>query len=102
MGPFLGISLSELGLLSNGILNECLHEGRNTWSGTGYFPSFPATSPWVVAVGATMGPNTNGPEIACQSQLGGVITTGGGFSTYFATPSWQAKAVSGYFNQFQV
>lgn len=31
-----------------------------------------------------------------QSQLGAVITTGGGFSTYFKTPSWQAAAVSGY------
>jgi hypothetical protein len=25
-----------------------------------------------------MGPNAGGVEIACQSQLGGVITTGGG------------------------
>ena len=24
----------------------------NTWTGTGYFPSFPATSPYVTAVGA--------------------------------------------------
>ena len=59
--------------------------GSNSWTGTGYFPSFPATSPWVTAVGATMGPNTGGPEVACQSQLGGVITTGGGFSTFNPT-----------------
>ena len=44
--------------------------------GKGYFPSFPATSPYVTAVGATMGPESGDPEIACQSQLGGVITTG--------------------------
>ena len=46
------------------------------WSGRGYFPSFPATSPYVTAVGATMGPESGNPEVACQSQLGGVITTG--------------------------
>ena len=45
-----------------------------------------------------MGPETNDPEIACQSQEGGVITTGGGFSTYFATPSWQTNATSHYFD----
>ena len=44
-----------------------------------------------------MGPETGDSEIACQSQLGGVITTGGGFSTYFATPSWQVNATSYYF-----
>jgi len=59
-----------------------------SWSGYGYFPSFPATSPYVTAVGGTMGPNSGGTEIACQSNnAGGVITTGGGFSTYFETPS---------------
>jgi subtilase family serine protease len=46
------------------------------WNGFGYFPSFPATSPWVVAVGGTQGPENNNPEIACSSSDGGVITTG--------------------------
>ena len=40
-----------------------------SWSGKGYFPQFPATSPYVTAVGGTMGLNTGGEEIACQSQL---------------------------------
>ena len=44
-----------------------------------------------------MGPEDGDPEIACQSQLGGVITTGGGFSTYYAQPSWQTDAVDAYF-----
>jgi tripeptidyl-peptidase-1 len=52
----------------------------------------------VTAVGGTMGLNTGGAEIACQSQLGAVITTGGGFSTYYPTPSWQAKATASYFS----
>lgn len=67
------------------------------WTGKGYFPSFPATSPYVVAVGATQGPNNGYPEIACQGNLGGVITSGGGFSTYYSRPSWQDQAVSSYF-----
>jgi tripeptidyl-peptidase I len=67
------------------------------WTGQGYFPSFPATSPYVTAVGATQGPQSGGTEIACQSQLGGVITTGGGFSSYFNTTPWQADAVNYYF-----
>jgi hypothetical protein len=45
-----------------------------------------------------MGPENGDPEIACQSQLGGVITTGGGFSTYNPTPSWQVDAVNAYFD----
>jgi len=43
-----------------------------------------------------MGPESGDPEIACQSQLGGVITTGGGFSTYSPTPEWQHAAVNTY------
>lgn len=49
--------------------------GTNTWTGTGYFPSFPATNPYVTAIGATMGtggypPNVGSPEQVCQSQGG--------------------------------
>ena len=48
--------------------------GSNTWTGNGYFPDFPATDPYVTAVGATMGssnvvPNTGEAEIACQVGL---------------------------------
>lgn len=74
------------------------------WSGLGYFPSFPASCPWVTAVGATMGANNIVPQLdegeqACQSQLGGIITTGGGFSTYYKRPSWQNVAVNSYFSK---
>lgn len=47
------------------------------WSGKGYFPSFPATSPYITSVGATMGPQVAAEEVACQSNMGGVITSGG-------------------------
>lgn len=70
-----------------------------SWTGAGYFPNFPATSPYVTAAGATQGPEEHTQEIACQSQKGGVITTGGGFSTYFSTPSWQLKTINRYFQQ---
>ncbi len=63
-----------------------------------YNPSFPASSPYVLAVGATQGPESGTTEIACTSDQGGVITTGGGFSTIFAAPSYQSSAISGYFS----
>eukprot|EP01034_Spumella_vulgaris_P031587 gene31587-39017_t len=62
-----------------------------------YNPSFPATSPYVTAVGATMGPENGDTEVACQSNLGGVVTSGGGFSTYFTALEWQTAAVDAYF-----
>ena len=34
----------------------------------------------------------------CQSDTGGIITSGGGFSNYYAQPSWQSAAVSNYFS----
>jgi len=74
--------------------NQARYLSRNC----GYSPSFPATSPYVTAVGATQGPESGETEIACQSNEGGVITTGGGFSTIFSQPSYQSSAVSGYFD----
>ena len=77
-----------------------------SWTGNGYFPSFPATSPYVTSVGATMGPEVSSPEITCQSDStvtlngavqSGVITSGGGFSTYYAAPWYQKDAIAKYF-----
>ena len=50
------------------------YKSSNTWTGNGYFPDFPATDPYVTAVGATMGstnvvPNTGEAEQACQVSL---------------------------------
>lgn len=63
-----------------------------------YAPNFPASSPWVTAVGATQGPESGDDEVACQSQIGGVITSGGGFSNTYPIPDWQKAAVSSYFD----
>lgn len=75
-----------------------------SWKGSGYFPSFPSTCPWVTSVGGTMGadaivPARGSKEIACQSQENGVITTGGGFSTYYPMPSWQKDAAQRYLSK---
>lgn len=71
---------------------------KNSWSGVGYFPWFPASCPYVTAVGATkLTSGTSGSEIACSSDTGGEITSGGGFSSYYAILDWQTTAVSKYF-----
>lgn len=64
----------------------------------GYNPSYPATSRYVTAVGATQGAESDETETACMSNTDGVITTGGGFSTIFTAPSWQTDAISNYFS----
>jgi len=72
------------------------YEARSDPSKCGFNPSFPATVPYIVAVGATQGPEDSKPEIMCSSSTGGLITSGGGFSTIFTTPSYQATNVATY------
>ena len=43
------------------------------------------------------GIESNSPEVVCQSDKGGVITSGGGFSSLAAQPAYQQAAVAGYF-----
>jgi subtilase family serine protease len=60
----------------------------------GYGPLFPASSPYVTTVGGTQGyPD----QVPSQCDLGGLITTGGGFSNQYSTPSWQESNVASYF-----
>lgn len=58
---------------------------NNDQSKQQYVPSFPATCPFVTAVGGT----TSIPETVAT-------LSGGGFSNYFAQPSYQTSAVQGY------
>jgi tripeptidyl-peptidase-1 len=68
----------------------------------GFKVPFPANVPYVVSVGATMGPETgSNQEIACSSDKGSVITSGGGFSTIFERPSYQSSHVQQYLNSPQ-
>ncbi len=69
---------------------------RQNSSACGFTPSFPATSPYCVSVGATQGPEAGTPEVACTSSTNGLITTGGGFSIYVNRPDWQADVVDNY------
>ena len=59
----------------------------------GYNPSFPASSPYVLAVGATQGAEKAAPR-SSVTQTGASITSGGGFSAVFDQPSYQSAAVS--------
>jgi tripeptidyl-peptidase-1 len=77
------------------VLTEVLYAGSQTADGTIFNPSFPATCPYVTAVGATQlspGKSVFDDEDACEQ----VIYSGGGFSNYFAIPEYQKDAVSSY------
>ena len=71
------------------------YTGQESERGTVFNPGFPVTCPFVTAVGATQvdpGNTVNDPEGACEQ----VIFSGGGFSNFFAMPSFQADAVTGF------
>ena len=78
--------------LSKLILRSPFHMDLSKFSSS---PQFPVTCPYVTAVGATQmvgGATVADPEVACES----VIRSGGGFSNYFAMPSYQASYVQSY------
>ncbi|PCH39552.1 family S53 protease-like protein [Wolfiporia cocos MD-104 SS10] len=60
--------------------------GTQSESCTDFVPSFPSGCPYVTSVGATQ---SYEPEVAADF-------SSGGFSNYWATPSFQASAVSSY------
>lgn len=75
--------------------------GQECWSVPliGLQVSWPASSQWVTAVGATLGPASGNPEVVCQvnytnmtnDDRAPLITSGGGFSQAFKVPPWQAE-----------
>jgi tripeptidyl-peptidase-1 len=64
--------------------------------GCAYQPEYPASSPYVTAVGATIGPESGNPEVVCTSKRA-AITSGGGFSNHYSTPDFQSASVKSYF-----
>lgn len=68
----------------------------NSFSKGGYHPAFPATNPWVLAVGATVGPEASLPEVACTYNTGGLISSGGGFSNWYERPKYQDTVIEQY------
>lgn len=69
-------------------------------------PQWPSSSPYITTVGATMllpyNPQVaqmfflTKEEIVCSAEMGGIITTGGGFSNVYAIPKYQRRAVDRY------
>jgi tripeptidyl-peptidase-1 len=65
----------------------------------GYNPMFPASSPFVTAVGGTFGIEFGITETATEGDLGEPYTAGGGFSNKYKVPWWQKSVVKEYFSQ---
>ena len=69
-----------------------------------YNAQLPASSPHVLAVGATsgvehvLGGSSGNPEVAVNYQANG-WATGGGFSNAYPRPAWQHEAVQSYFDR---
>ena len=59
---------------------------------TEFLPNFPSSCPYVTSVGAT---KNFSPEVAAFDASNG-FTSGGGFSNYFARPSYQNATVPAY------
>eukprot|EP01041_Mallomonas_annulata_P007120 gene7120-14483_t len=72
-------------------------KARDSSASCGYDPPFPASSPYVLAVGATMGPESGATEVVCEASIGG-ITSGGGFSRLMTSLVHQKSAINKYFS----
>ncbi len=98
------INAIKLGIMGSTIFSAAGDDGavgfmaRNGPEYCGYFPMYPASSPFVTAVGGTQGPEKNNPEIGCMS-FSAYITSGGGFSNLYAQPPYQTNAVNQYFDE---
>jgi len=66
---------------------------RDCEDGDTYISQFPASAPYVTAVGGTQGGSAGGSSTGETAWFYG----GGGFSNYFDIPSWQSSAVEEYF-----
>lgn len=69
---------------------QCM--SNNGTNSTTFLACFPASCPYVTTVGATK--NFNPEVVAVDNSIG--YASGGGFSNYFARPSYQADVVDAY------
>lgn len=74
-------------------------------------PQWPSGSPYITTVGATilLSPQDfakpffeTTEEVVCSAEVGGIITTGGGFSNIYEMPAYQRDAVSAYLNSSRI
>jgi len=103
MGTTIVASSGDAGCISLSYTNRFFNNGRVTCMEDVIWP---ASSPYVLSVGATMGPeagtHTKAEEVVCNvaastSSDSVLITSGGGISLlYSKRPSWQADAVGNY------
>lgn len=76
--------------------NGCLNGTAGV--GTVFSPDFPATCPYVTAVGATYLPT--GANVKTDSEVAVTrFPSGGGFSNIYPIPSYQSSAVNTYLTQ---
>ena len=111
--PVSNCSASALPPLTNGTctlrtLNGSVFEPKY---GRAFQPSYPATSAWVTAVGATQLPPDQPLPYAADLKLGEItedvagltssagFTSGGGFSNLITAPQWQQAAVQAYLSK---
>jgi tripeptidyl-peptidase-1 len=93
-------SSGDYGVAGNGgqccTKEACAGGTYNSGTSGTFNPSFPATCPYVTAVGATqIKPGATVTEAEEASET--VIYSGGGFSNVFPLPSYQSAAVATYF-----
>ncbi|CDO78176.1 hypothetical protein BN946_scf184797.g2 [Trametes cinnabarina] len=97
LGTTFLVPSGDNGVASNGE-NLCLAKNGTVVTGEGAFlPNYPATCPYVTAVGATQvdpGKTVHDPESA-TSRFG----SGGGFSTVFPQPNFQQRLVRRYLSK---
>ncbi|KZP06107.1 subtilisin-like protein [Athelia psychrophila] len=95
MGSSILYSSGDNGVAGSGDKCIAADGSGTTKNGTRFNPQFPASCPYVTAVGATQmvnGSSVNDPEVACEV----TIHSGGGFSNVFAVPDYQVSAVTNY------
>ena len=85
-------------------VSEARGDATSPSQSCGFFPIWPASSPYVTAVGGTQpeGGLAIGAEVVSQASQAvnalavGEITSGGGFSLGFSAPSYQSDVVQAY------
>eukprot|EP01042_Synura_sphagnicola_P036462 gene36462-biopygen6382 len=96
------VEAMKLGVMGTTIVVATGDNGANGDGSCGYDTSFPATSPYVTAVGATMGPESRLPEVVLSSALGAQATSSGGFSSLSPAFPQQKRAIAQYFKSLGV
>eukprot|EP01083_Nonionella_stella_P021571 59795_1 len=73
----------------------------STSTGYAFVASFPASAPYVTAVGGTEGGEIQDDASSSTGETAWLYS-GGGFSMYFDTPEWQTSAVNDYLSRTDI